>query len=367
VHPVLSSFALALVQKAALVVQWPPRVCDNEADAPEACVGGAAGLDDIFRNPGFDWERPLALCFAVGGDRYKELVRPDPPKAARDKGVRLGLCVSNPSRPNMPPRHLAPIGATYADEYPNALRRADLSAGPWNTTVVVRTWHRFLREVLCNERVAASGLFPPDQLAAQRALEAYLLAPTAGIAAAVARGLEKAGGCAVGLHLRLAGLHGREGDDKTAKRPSDFRCTEADVWPRIRKALAGMDGGLAVAADGRSQGMKAQFVAAARRDSVAIVEPDWAGAAPPRDVAAYAENLVLSRCARLVPMDNKSTFFSVAAIRATGRAAVRDVLACPQRAAQSSLFYGWQQPCLFEPTCPDPSVDFSLRHNQRGY
>ena len=206
VHPVLSSFALALVQKAALVVQWPPRVCDNEADAPEACVGGAAGLDDIFRNPGFDWERPLALCFAVGGDRYKELVRPDPLKAARDKGVRLGLCVSNPSRPNMPPRHLAPIGATYADKYafaawdsslmnrgdaatwtfrgddsrprrgnsagdryPNALRRADLSAGPWNTTVVVRTWHRFLREVLCNERVAASGLFPPDQLAAQRA------------------------------------------------------------------------------------------------------------------------------------------------------------------------------------------------------
>mmetsp|Transcript_18889 Transcript_18889/g.58974 ORF Transcript_18889/g.58974 Transcript_18889/m.58974 type:complete len:439 (-) Transcript_18889:1214-2530(-) len=267
----------------------------------------------------------------------------------------------------MPPRHLAPIGATYADKYPNALRRADLSAGPWNTTVVVRTWHRFLREVLCNERVAASGLFPPDQLAAQRALEEYLLAPTDAIAAAAARGIKNGGGCAVGVHLRAkkAGRLGIKGNDQNY-----FQWTEAEVWPRLRKALAGQPGGLFIAADGHSQGIRARFVAAARREKIAIVEPEWKGVAPSPAAAALAENHVLSRCAHLVPTDPSSTFFTVAAVRAaSSNPRVRAVYVCPATVVEASPLspFGQQQPCFFETTCPDPSVKLARTDNQYGY
>ena len=61
------------------------------------------------------------------------------------------------------------MGTYYQDEHQDVVRRANLSEAPWNTTIVVHTWHRFLREVLCNPGVAESGLFPPDQLEAQRA------------------------------------------------------------------------------------------------------------------------------------------------------------------------------------------------------
>ena len=74
------------------------------------------------------------------------------------------------------------------------------------------TDHHFLKAVLCNAGVRARGLFPPDYLEAQRALEAFLLRPSARVRKAVDAALARSGGCGVGVHLRKKGQDWRAGD-----------------------------------------------------------------------------------------------------------------------------------------------------------
>jgi len=369
VHPLLSSFALALVQDAALVVRWTPRGCDRQADL-EALAGNCGGeekegIEDHFKHPGFNWTVSFALC----GFRHR---------------TPTTICVSNLLHPNVYPREgksrQVPMGTYYQDEHQDVVRRANLSEAPWNTTIVVHTWHRFLREVLCNPGVAESGLFPPDQLEAQRALEEYLLVPTDAIAAAAARGVEAAGGCALGLHLRDKSGQRYNNHTVHEQRPGDIFANfpvqnEAELWPRLRAAMAGRGdekngGGLFIAADGHSQGLRARLVDAARRENVKIVEPDWLGSKPPIELVAYTENLILSQCAQLVPTGHPpSTFFAMAAARAVAsNPRVRAALACPASRVEASPLSpsGESQPCLFEPSCPDPSVRFSGGHNKFG-
>ena len=81
--------------------------------------------------------------------------------------------------------------------------------------------------------------------------------------------------------------------------------------------------------------------------AVVAAAPSRAGPA----VDALVENYLLAACAALIPT-RPSTFFSVAAVRASAREDVRAVVACPQAAAQASPFDGRPVPCLFEPTCP---------------
>ena len=98
---------------------------------------------------------------------------------------------------------------------------ADLGDKRWNHSMVVTTDHHFLKAVLCNAGVRARGLFPPDYLEAQRALEAYLLRPSARVMKAVDAALARSKGCGVGVHLRKKGPDWRAGD----------------VWPRLRAGV----------------------------------------------------------------------------------------------------------------------------------
>ena len=317
--------------------------------------------------------------------------------------------------------------------------------------------------------------------------------PTDAIAAAAARGVEAAGGCALGLHLRDKSGQRYNNHTVHEQRPGDIFANfpvqnEAELWPRLRAAMAGRGdekngGGLFIAADGHSQGLRARLVDAARRENVTIragtkphaafkmhflgsqrrlsccpsfglsccqspqrrghdpgcpsgwlppqvkiVEPDWLGSKPPIELVAYTENLILSQCAQLVLLPcgysadgsrrrrgcdvdifaarmfrrhfaaalqlgrgysvetsqavrstgassqvptghPPSTFFAMAAARAVAsNPRVRAALACPASRVEASPLSpsGESQPCLFEPSCPDPSVRFSGGHNKFG-
>ena len=68
------------------------------------------------------------------------------------------------------------------------------------------------------------------------------LKPSKPIRTAVAQGLKRAGGCAVGLHLR--------GKRHQAAEAGRFHWRVDDVWPRLRDEVKKRKGGLFVAADG---------------------------------------------------------------------------------------------------------------------
>ena len=221
----LSSFGLALATDAALFVDW---------GAGQKCAGPrrrlrrkrsvctAGSLDASYASPGFAWTR---LAMAGGRPRVKGT-----PYTVRAR-VRL----------------------THVSE--RELVKADLGDKRWNHSMVVTTDHHFLKAVLCNAGVRARGLFPPDYLEAQRALEAFLLRPSARVRKAVDAALARSGGCGVGVHLRKKGPDWRAGD----------------VWPRLREAVARHDGGLLVGSDGHSAWLKRDLIALAKADNVSIV------------------------------------------------------------------------------------------------
>mmetsp|Transcript_30340 Transcript_30340/g.90942 ORF Transcript_30340/g.90942 Transcript_30340/m.90942 type:complete len:420 (+) Transcript_30340:545-1804(+) len=311
-HAVLSSFALALHRKAALFVDWPEQRCNAGATPVEASSCAGANLEDLFEAPPIPW-----TLLANAGTRSTPRVRvrdvPETdPKAFLTASWRL----------------------SHGTEW--QLVTANLEEPPWNGSAVVRTDHQFLHAILCNERVAATGLFPPDALETQRALERYLLAPAKAIRDAARRALRAAGGCAVGVHLRRADLR-------------DWRAD--DVYPRLRKLLKKHQGGLFVAADDYSAPFRRALEAAARADRRAVVEPPELDA-PAK--AALAENHILSACDVLVP-SNASTFFNVASVRATERAGPYGQFACPRGpdALAASPLDGAPLHCRFRLRCGD--------------
>mmetsp|Transcript_30346 Transcript_30346/g.90977 ORF Transcript_30346/g.90977 Transcript_30346/m.90977 type:complete len:118 (-) Transcript_30346:1011-1364(-) len=66
-HAVVSSFALALHLRAALFVNWEDRGCDLQADGMPKGTCAEASFDDLFQNPGFDWQG-LRLVHHDGGN-----------------------------------------------------------------------------------------------------------------------------------------------------------------------------------------------------------------------------------------------------------------------------------------------------------
>ena len=106
--------------------------------------------------------------------------------------------------------------------------------------------------------VRASGLFPPDAFLAQRMLEARLLRPSYKVRSAVRKALTKAGGCAVGVHLRNRNrffARRYTGPGRRVLRRDRNRSESAvePVWARIKPLVAKHAGrGVFVAADGTS-------------------------------------------------------------------------------------------------------------------
>ena len=80
---------------------------------------------------------------------------------------------------------------------------------------------------------------------------------------------------------------------------------------------------------------------------------------------ALVENHLFSRCAFLVPTRG-STFFNVAAVRATERADIKDVLACPQAKKAINPFDGRPMPCMFDPSCPVELPDAQFERGSIG-
>jgi hypothetical protein len=236
---------------------------------------------------------------------------------------------------------------------------------------VVRTDNHFLHYVTCNAKVAKSGLFPPDALWAQRLLERELLRPRAEVRRRVAEQLANGDKeCAVGVHLR-----------KIAQAPSD-------TWPRLLLILkqqgADKRRGLFVAADSSSSDTKRKLCDKAREAGILVLGEDEANATrATKDgvLDALADNYLLSTCQVLFPTVT-SSFFDIAAVRASARPNERAVFVCHDddsrnnnktspgllpKSEQLNPFTGKLQPCLFDPYCPDPSIGFPTKHKGRNH
>ena len=105
----------------------------------------------------------------------------------------------------------------------------------------------------------------------------------------------------------------------------------------------------------------ASIIALARADNVSIVEARVDDPA----LEALVENHLFSECSLLIPTRG-STFFNVAAVRATHRADIRDVLACPQTKKAINPFDGRPMPCMFDPSCPAALPDAQFERGSIG-
>ena len=123
--------------------------------------------------------------------------------------------------------------------------------------------HFLLPLILCNPGVVASDLFPEDHVEAQATLERWLLKPSKPIRTAVAQGLKRAGGCAVGLHLR--------GKRHQAAEAGRFHWRVDDVWPRVRDEVQKRKGGLFVAADGHLALLRNALESRAWEDGIPVL------------------------------------------------------------------------------------------------
>ena len=222
----LSGFALALANRAAFFVDFPTTTCDREADnKKKGCA--SAGLEDLYQNPGFAW-RELIIGSKRGGTAYMRDRRVKPPRIRKTVGGRLN--------------------------------EADLlrtGVGALAPSLVMHVDHTLMKLIVCDKSVRASGLFPPDAFLAQRMLEARLLRPSYKVKSAVRKALSKAGGCAVGVHLRNRNrfFARRYTSGRRALRRDRNRSESAvePVWARIRPLVAKHAGrGVFVAADGTS-------------------------------------------------------------------------------------------------------------------
>ena len=187
----------------------------------------------------------------------------------------------------------------------------------------------------------------------------------------MAQGLKRAGGCAVGLHLR--------GKRHQAAEAGRFHWRVDDVWPRLRDEVQKRKGGLFVAADGHlallrnalesrawedgiavltSAQIKFHGVSRHRRDACSnaqVVTADDLGQGQRGGaMTALAENHILSKCSLIVPTD-PSSFLGIAAQRAAAADdSVRAAMACPATSPMASPFSatGDPCPCFFATQCP---------------
>ena len=340
-HALVSAFALALFQRAAFLVDWH---------------SNAAALSDLFEEPGFTWTA-ASLLSNFSQDR-------------KDLKLKIGGRVRQ-----------AAGRVTHGTE--GLLLGADLlHAAPWNTSVVVSTDHQFLRAVLCNRQVVASGLFPPDDAVfVQARLERFLLRPVRAVRSRVRKALKAVndrGGCAVGLHLRTAASAPPPWDADAFWRrleATGLLRRQADDADLVKEGAENEDlvkGALFIAADAPSQPFKKALLRKAAADGVQVVRvkataPSGPGSRDTKEgvVDALTENYVLSSCRYLVPTQT-STFFNVAAVRAASKhVALRDIFVCysnatslkshhpyEDRPAAISPLTGEPMPCLFDRTCP---------------
>mmetsp|Transcript_2849 Transcript_2849/g.8612 ORF Transcript_2849/g.8612 Transcript_2849/m.8612 type:complete len:381 (-) Transcript_2849:16-1158(-) len=304
VQSLLSAFALALATRSALVFSWPEHACDW-GSVLNGTTCEADAFDDLYEPP----------PFARAVDRVRKA-----------------------------PRVLA-VGETRGFEA--WLARTDLDALVSRHNIIdVHTDHHFLLAVLCNAGVRAKRLFPRDALETQRVLEAYLLAPSSRVRRVAAAAAAEAGGCAVGVHLRSQKSKGDYSD-----------VIAANAYATIRVLLSRAAGGLFVASDGHSEWLRERLHRLAQEQGVPVVARGGFGGQAGGDVAALAENRVLSACSIIVP-SRRSSFFRLAAVRAAARDDVRTVWACPATRNQTKVL-GWapdkpREGCTLYPSCPGP-------------
>ena len=151
-----------------------------------------------------------------------------------------------------PPRIRKTVGGRL-----NEMDLLRTGVGALAPSLVMHVDHTLMKLIVCDKSVRASGLFPPDAFLAQRMLEARLLRPSYKVKSAVRKALSKAGGCAVGVHLRNRNrfFARRYTSGRRALRRDRNRSESAvePVWARIKPLVAKHAGrGVFVAADGTS-------------------------------------------------------------------------------------------------------------------
>ena len=205
--------------------------------------------------------------------------------------------------------------------------------------------------------------------------------PSYKVKSAVRKALSKAGGCAVGVHLRNRNrfFARRYTSGRRALRRDRNRSESAvePVWARIRPLVAKHAGrGVFVAADGTSAKYKRALEALARRDGVPVVRPPF-GARNQHggQIAALTENHILSSCDMLYPTE-ESSFFSIALVRAAGRKKVADQYVCGSPGNKPGAPYPFDGDrclpgCLFNASCPsslelDPYITTQTKSTSRA-
>ena len=169
------------------------------------------------------------------------------------------------------------------DTEEEVIRRGITKVGP---RVLMHSDHTLLKYVVCDHGVKKTGLFPPDFFSAQRQIEAFLLRPQKDVRHSVDAALERAGGCAVGLHLRSGHILGMN------LPPDAF----VDM---LAPAVAAAPGGLFVLGDGHNYELKKHIISHARKRGIQVVEVYNETSQKAGLTGALAENLVLSSCAML--------------------------------------------------------------------
>lgn len=284
-YGLVASFALALYQKAALYVHWLEQGCDGFADA-EGVACAAATLESLFANPGIAWTavRPFGNHGGRnGGSTRVHYVDETSPSGNSRSGSGLGASAE-----------ILIDSRSAADEL--TLHTANLST--WRGTIV-HSDHFLLPLILCNPGVSSAGLFPADHIEAQATLERWLLKPSKPIRTAVAQALKRAGGCAVGLHLR--------GKRHKAAEAGHFHWRVDDVWPRLREEVKRRKGGLFVTADGHLALLRNGLESRAWEEGITVVKTDNLGRGQAGGaMTALAENHILSKCSLIVPSDPSS-------------------------------------------------------------
>ena len=169
------------------------------------------------------------------------------------------------------------------DTEEEVIRRGITKVGP---RVLMHSDHTLLKYVVCDHGVKKTGLFPPDFFSAQRQIEEFLLRPQNDVRHSANAALERAGGCAVGLHLRSGHILGMN------LPPDAF----VDM---LAPAVAAAPGGLFVLGDGHNYELKKHIISHARKRGIQVVEVYNETSQKAGLTGALAENLVLSSCAML--------------------------------------------------------------------
>ena len=169
------------------------------------------------------------------------------------------------------------------DTEEEVIRRGITKVGP---RVLMHSDHTLLKYVVCDHGVKKTGLFPPDFFSAQRQIEEFLLRPQNDVRHSANAALERAGGCAVGLHLR-------------GRKMSILNIPPEALVDMLAPAVAAAPGGLYVLGDGHNYELKKHIISHARKRGIQVVEVYNETSQKAGLTGALAENLVLSSCAML--------------------------------------------------------------------